>query len=44
MVRGMWSEHGMAEHAEEHRQKSRVVDFPAAEQSDINVETRIIAY
>ena len=27
----MWSEHGAVEHAEERRQKSHVVDFPAAE-------------
>jgi len=37
-------EHGTVEHAEERRQKSRVVDFPAAEQSDIHVETRLNAY
>jgi hypothetical protein len=34
----------MVERAEERRQKSRLVDFPAAKQSDIHVETRVNPY
>jgi len=44
MVREMWPEHGTVEHAEERKQKSHVVDFPAAERSDIHIETRVSAY
>ena len=44
MVREKRPEHGTVGHAEERRQKSHVVDFPAAEQSDIHVETGVNPY